>query len=283
MTRPDPDLQAPRRLLPLALALHRALRQEQPVAGREGRCRARDLPTPAARHGLQFGVYLSPWDRNHAGVRPPAYIEYYRNQLRELLTQYGPLFEVWFDGANGGDGYLRRRARTPPDRPADYYDWDETWQIVRELQPDACMFSDAGPDIRWVGNEAGIAGDPCWATHEPRRTSARARPIPRAAATGATAPAPTGCPPNATSRSGPAGSITPQRTSGSPPENLLDLYFKSVGRGASFLLNLPPDRRGRIHPTDARNLIEFNRRIEQIFAHNLALVATNVIGPDTRR
>ncbi|MBI3986387.1 MAG: alpha-L-fucosidase, partial [Lentisphaerae bacterium] len=117
----------------------------------------REISDACRRHGLQFGVYLSPWDRNHPDYGRPDYIRYYRNQLRELLTGYGPLFEVWFDGANGGDGFYggARETRTI-DRRA-YYDWATTWELVRELQPQACLFSDAGPDVRWVGNEQGIA------------------------------------------------------------------------------------------------------------------------------
>ena len=124
----------------------------------------REIADACRRHGLTFGVYLSPWDRNHADYGRPDYLDYYRNQLRELMTGYGPLFEVWFDGANGGDGYYggAREKRTIDRRT--YYDWENTRQIVRDLQPDAVMFSDAGPDVRWVGNENGIAGDPCWAT-----------------------------------------------------------------------------------------------------------------------
>ena len=124
----------------------------------------REIADACRRHGLLFGVYLSPWDRNHPEYGRPAYLDYYRGQLRELMTAYGPLFEVWFDGANGGDGYYggAREKRTIDRRT--YYDWENTRQVVRDLQNDAVMFSDAGPDVRWVGNEKGIAGDPSWAT-----------------------------------------------------------------------------------------------------------------------
>ena len=115
----------------------------------------REIADACRRHGLAFGVYLSPWDRNHPEYGRPAYLDYYRGQLRELLTGYGPIFEVWFDGANGGDGYYggAREKRTIDRRT--YYDWPGTWQIVRDLQPDAVMFSDAGPDVRWVGQREG--------------------------------------------------------------------------------------------------------------------------------
>lgn len=94
----------------------------------------------------------------------PGYITYYRNQLRELLTNYGDVFEVWFDGANGGDGYYGGARETRRiDRRA-YYDTPNTWEIVRELQPMAVTFSDGGPDIRWVGNGGGAGSETNWAT-----------------------------------------------------------------------------------------------------------------------
>ena len=122
----------------------------------------RELADACKEYGLKMGVYLSPWDRNHADYARPEYITYYRSQLRELLTGYGTLFEVWFDGANGGDGYYggARERRRIDNRT--YYDWPNTWDIVRQLQPGAVMFSDAGPDVRWVGNESGVAFDTSW-------------------------------------------------------------------------------------------------------------------------
>jgi alpha-L-fucosidase len=122
----------------------------------------KEIADACGKGGLKFGVYLSPWDRNHKDYGKPEYITYYRNQLRELLTNYGPIFEVWYDGANGGTGYYGgERGKRNIDAKT-YYDWPSTTKIVRELQPNACMFSDAGPDVRWVGNEQGTAGDPCW-------------------------------------------------------------------------------------------------------------------------
>ena len=230
------------------------------------------------RRGLQFGVYLSPWDRNAADYGSPTYVAYYRSQLRELLENYGPIFEVWFDGANGGDGFYGGARETRNIDRHTYYGWDETWQIVRDLQPDACMFSDAGPDVRWVGNERGEAGETCWATLE--RADFVPGVVDRIRLNTGDRPGthwlPAEC--DVSIRPGwfyHASEDDRVKT----PDQLVDLYFKSVGRGASFLVNLPPDRRGQIHPTDARNLAEFSRRIEQIFAHNLALAATDVVGP----
>src|SRR5512138_2605475 len=112
--------------------------------------------------GLRLGLYLSPWDRHHPEYGRPAYLEYYRGQLRELLTSYGPLFEVWFDGANGGDGYYGGARETRRIDNATYYEWPRTWELVRQLQPRAVMFSDGGPDVRWVGNEQGMGFESTW-------------------------------------------------------------------------------------------------------------------------
>ena len=122
----------------------------------------RELAQACREYGLKMGLYLSPWDRNRADYGRPEYLTYYRRQLRELLSNYGPIFEVWFDGANGGTGYYGgAREERRIDRRT-YYDWPTTFKLVRELQPEAVIFSDAGPDVRWVGNEKGIAGETNW-------------------------------------------------------------------------------------------------------------------------
>jgi alpha-L-fucosidase len=234
----------------------------------------REVSDACRRHGLKFGIYLSPWDRNHKDYGKPEYIAYYRNQLRELLTNYGPLFTVWLDGANGGDGfYGGARERRNIDRTT-YYDWPNTWAIVRELQPDACIFSDVGPDTRWVGNENGIAGDPCWATYTPRAPDGT-NPVP-----GFTV-----------SKEGVNGhrggkfwlpaevdfSIRPgwfyhaaEDIKVRSPEDLFQHYFISVGHGATMLLNIPPDRRGRIHENDVKSLEGFGMLLQTTFGVNLA-------------
>jgi alpha-L-fucosidase len=250
----------------------------------------REISEACARRGLKFGVYLSPWDRNHPEYGGPAYITYYRNQLRELLTNYGPIFEVWWDGANGGDGYYGGARETRRIDRSTYYGWEETTKLVRELQPNAVIFSDAG-DVRWVGNERGIAGDPCWATFTPRPRDGEKKVGP-------------GTVDYSTSESGtrngehwmPAEcdvSIRPgwfyhasQNDQVKSPEQLVDLYYKSVGRGASFLLNVPPDRRGRIHEKDAASLRGFRAILDATFDEDLAQAATleasDVRGGDDR-
>ncbi len=228
-----------------------------------------EISDACMRQGLKFGVYLSPWDRNRPDYGFPGYITYYQNQLRELLRNYGPLFEIWFDGANGGDGFYgggREERRIDKNH---YYRWEETWDIIRELQPGACIFSDIGPDIRWVGNEHGIAGDPCWATFNPGGFALGEPDIALL---------------NHGLRNGdrwlPAEcdvSIRPgwfyhaaEDNQVKTPAELVDLYFQSIGRGASLLLNLPPDRRGQIHERDAQALAAFQERLKRIFQTDLA-------------
>ena len=115
---------------------------------------------------LRPGLYLSPWDRNSPVYGDsPRYNDLYCDQLTELLTRYGPLAEVWFDGANG-EG---------PNGKKQVYDWPRVWALVRKLQPEAIMFSDAGPDVRWCGNEKGSGGDPNWSTVDPARRDVSGR------------------------------------------------------------------------------------------------------------
>lgn len=229
----------------------------------------RDISAACRAAGLKFGIYLSPWDRNCADYGRPAYIAYYRNQLTELLTRYGTISEVWLDGANGGSGYYGGARETRNIDRRTYYDWPGTWKLIRQLQPMACIFSDAGPDIRWVGNESGVAGNPCWDTLNAADFypgDADQDRLNRGDHPGADW-VPAEC--DVSIRPGwfyhPAEDAR-VKTAG----QLLDLYFDSVGRGATLLLNVPPDRRGQIHPSDAASLLEFARRRDALFAHDLA-------------
>jgi alpha-L-fucosidase len=250
----------------------------------------REIADACRSHQIGFGVYLSPWDRHHAAYGRPDYLSYYRNQLEELTTEYGDLFEVWFDGANGGDGYYGGACEFREIDRRSYYKWPTTWEIVRRNQPEAVMFSDAGPDVRWVGNERGIAGDPCWSTlasaslypgfggdnwHAEGETDmvkawASANDMLNQGDRDGDTWLPAEC--DVSIRPGwfyHASEDDRVRSS----ENLLDLYFRSVGRGASLLLNLPPERRGRIHAHDVQSLKAFRARRDAIFAHNLARAA----------
>jgi alpha-L-fucosidase len=229
----------------------------------------REISDACRRYGLKFGVYLSPWDRNHKDYGKPEYLTYYRNQLRELLTSYGPIFEVFLDGANGGDGFYGGARETRRIDRETYYDWPTTWELIRKLQPEANIFSDAGPDVRWVGNERGVAGETCWATlnredfvpgkADEARLNRGDRP--------GSHWVPAEC--DVSIRPGwfyHAKEDEKVRTA----NNLLDLYFSSVGRGASLLLNLPVDRRGRIPDKDAKSLGGFRHIVDKMFAIDLA-------------
>jgi len=229
----------------------------------------KELSDACRKQGIAFGVYLSPWDRNHKDYGQPEYLTYYRNQLRELLTDYGEITEVWFDGANGGDGFYGGAREHRKIDPKTYYDWPTTWQLVRELQPAASMFSDAGPDIRWVGNERGHAGDPCWATLNREDFAPGSSDVKRLETGDRTGNywVPAEC--DVSIRKGwfyhPSEDTTVKT-----PRELVDLYFASVGRGAVLLLNLPPDRRGLIHERDIQALQGFRRMLDTIFARDLA-------------
>lgn len=235
----------------------------------------RELSEACREFGLKFGVYLSPWDRNHPayGVDDAAYNEYFKSQLREVLTNYGPVFEVWWDGANGD--------RNDPAKFQEY-DWRGFLEVVRELQPEAVTFGAGYSDVRWVGNERGYAGETQWATFDSaRREPNRDAPI-QLLNTGMEGgdlwwPAETDV------------SIRPgwfYRASEDDRvktiEQLLDIYYESVGHNTNLLLNIPPDTRGLIHERDAETLRQFGAIIRQTFAENLldgaTATASNVRG-----
>jgi alpha-L-fucosidase len=221
-------------------------------------------------HGLKFGVYLSPWDRNNAAYGKPEYITYYRNQLQEIFKNYGPVFEMWFDGANGGTGYYGGANEKRSINGAKYYDWPTTLDLVRKKEPDVIFFSDAGPGVRWVGNEKGIAGETNWNSITPDTLYAGKPGIEKLLNTGSE---------NGTQWI-PAEvdvSIRPgwfyharEDSLVKSPETLFDIYLTSVGRGSTLLLNVPPDRRGSIHENDIAALRGFRRMLNDEFKTNLA-------------
>lgn len=241
----------------------------------------REISDACARAGIKFGIYLSPWDRNRADYGRPGYIDYYRNQLRELLTNYGPIFEVWFDGANGGDGYYGGAKETRHIDNTTYYDWPNTWKIVRELQPSAVLFSDGGPDVRWIGNEKGRAGDPCWATinaegffpgHADRLETGDRDGVSWIPAEA-----------DISIRPGWFHHAAEDSLVKSPAE-LFSIYLDTAGRGTNLILNLAPDRRGRIPDRDVAAVTDWQRMRKETFDHNLAAGATvhagNIRGHD---
>jgi alpha-L-fucosidase len=235
--------------------------------------------TDACKHeGLRAGLYLSPWDRNAPAYGDsPRYNDFYCDQLTELLTRYGPIAEVWFDGANGEGPNGRRQV----------YDWRRVFGLVRRLQPRAVIFSDAGPDVRWCGNEAGAAGDPNWSTMDPA-----AVPYPGAPGDAVIA---------ALQHGDPQGSVwRPAETDVSirpgwfhhaaedervkSVDQLTDIWFTSVGRNSKLLLNVPPTREGLIHATDIARLTALRARLTALFGEDFAMgrrVQWRATGPET--
>lgn len=240
---------------------------------------------------MKMGIYCSPWDRNNAAYGKPEYLSIYRNQLKELYSNYGPLFMSWHDGANGGDGYYGGTRETRNIDHTTYYDWDSTWSITRRMQPDAVIFGDVGPDVRWVGNESGHAGETCWATYTPQSPEEGKKPangfVLSELATEGTRNGKYWMPAECDVPLRPGWFYhTAQDNKVKTPQQLLDLYYQSVGRGAGLDLGLAPDQRGLLHENDVAALKGFGELLEQTFAVNLAkgarLKASNTRGKNEK-
>ena len=228
----------------------------------------KEFTEACTKYGIKAGLYLSPWDRNHAGYSTLAYLTYYKNQLRELLSNYGKISEVWFDGANGGDGYYGGAKEIRKIDKKSYYPWKEIQEIVYRLQPEALIFSDAGPDIHWIGNERGIAGETCWSMLDRTQVAvgdADSDYLNRGDYYGT---------------SWVIGqcdvSIRPgwfyhakEDENFKTPSQLVDLYYKSVGRNAVFLLNIPPNRDGLFAEKDVASMKKFREILDKTFKDNL--------------
>lgn len=208
---------------------------------------------------LKVGLYLSPWDRHEPRYGDsPRYNDFYCDQLTELLTHYGEVAEVWFDGANG-EG---------PNGKKQTYDWPRVWQLVRQLQPKAVMFSDAGPDVRWIGNENGTAGETNWSMQDPAVV-----PVPGLGSRAITLMLQRGDPAGSVWRPGETDvSIRPgwfhhpaEDARVKTVDQLVNLYFTSVGRNSKLLLNVPPTRDGLLHDTDVARLTGMHARLATMF------------------
>ncbi|MBK5296555.1 MAG: alpha-L-fucosidase [Vicinamibacteria bacterium] len=230
----------------------------------------RDVADAARADGLKFGVYLSPWDRNHPTYGTAEYNRVFAAMLEEVLGGYGPVFEVWFDGANGEGPNGRRQV----------YDWPLFIATVRRLQPQAVIFSDGGPDIRWVGNERGEAPLTVWATID------RARYEPGTPLS------------HELSEGTPYGAdwVAPECDVSIRPgwfyraaedarvksaSRLFTLYEQSVGRNCTLLLNVPPDRRGLIADPDLAALAGMRTRLDRVYGRDLATGASRTTADRT--
>jgi alpha-L-fucosidase len=225
---------------------------------------------------LKVGLYLSPWDRHEPAYGDsPRYNDFYCDQLRELLTHYGSIAEVWLDGANG-EG---------PNGKKQTYDWPRIWAVVRSLQPKAVIFSDAGPDIRWIGTENGVAGDPNWSTVDPGVV-----PVPGLSGAAITRMLQHGDPHGSAWRPGETDvSIRPgwfhhpaEDARVKTVDQLVSLFCTSVGRNSKLLLNVPPTRDGVLHETDVARLAGMRRTLDAMFAENRA-TRPRVVRPTTGR
>ncbi len=242
-----------------------------------------DLSESCKKYGLKLGVYLSPWDRNHAQYGQREYVDYYYRQLEELLTEYGEVFEFWIDGANGGTGYYGgANERRNIDRKT-YYGYDSIFSIVKKNQPQAVIFSDVGPGVRWVGNENGIAGETNWNTIE----------------TEGMAPGESGREFHKKLGTGEQGGqqwipaevnttlLWPKAWyyhTGSRPRslsNLMDLFYTSIGRGSPLNLGLAIAPTGMVREEDKRALLKFREQVKREFETNLAESA-RIKASDTR-
>lgn len=216
----------------------------------------REFTDACRKHGIKAGIYLSPWDRHEKTWGKDEYNDFYVGQLTELLTNYGKIWECWWDGAGSTEAV---------------YDWERWANTVRTLQPDAVIFGSLGAtpwvDVRWVGNEKGVAGKPCYATIDPHSLVVEnTKELNSGKLNG--------------ERFIPAEvdvSIRPgwfyhteQDDMVRSPENLMELWFNSIGSNAGLLLNLPPDRRGLIHENDVSSIKEFNKLLNEALSKNLA-------------
>ncbi len=244
----------------------------------------KEMSDACGKAGIKFGVYVSPWDRNHPEFGNAGYVTAYHQQISELTSNYGPIFEMWFDGACGGSGYYGGKGGSRNITYNTYYGWKEIHTIIRKNQPDCAIwcgqYDEGGKthyaDCRWGGSEAGDVNDPCWNALSSTKsvnwgTGMRDGDV--------------WCPAEGDV------SIRPgwfwhasQDRSVKSPEHLMNIYLSCVGRGANLILNLPPDRRGLIHENDVSSLAGYGKHIQDTFAKNLAegakVTASNIRGND---
>jgi len=243
----------------------------------------REMAEACKEYGLKLGIYVSPWDRNHPAYGKPEYITYFRNQIKELLTNYGPIFEIWFDGANGGNGYYGGANENRTIDRTTYYDWKNTYKLIREIQPDIVIWNDGGDrgDLRWVGTEGGYVGETNWsllnATGEVTWNMLHFGLengnswVPAEVNT----------------------SIRPEWFYHPSEDNkvktvpqLLDTYYNAVGRNGTLLLNFPIMPNGLIHHNDEKAALELAAIVKASFSNNLAenrkATATNIRGNSKR-
>ena len=222
----------------------------------------RDLVHACRKYGLKFGLYLSPWDRNHAEYGRPAYTEYFHNQIQELINEYcdsGELFEYWFDGANGGDGYYGGAREKRSIDPNSYYQYERAVQFIHSRFPNAMIFGGTQPTIRWVGNEEGWAGQTDWAPYKPGDN-------PHYGSPNGIEWQPAEC--DVSIRPGWFYHAREDQAVRSL-SHLVNIYYQSVGRNANLLMNFPVGLNGKIHPIDSARIMEWRHALDEEFKTNL--------------
>ena len=228
----------------------------------------KELSEACKKYGLKFAIYLSPWDRHQANYGTPEYLPYFYAQLHDLLTNYGPVFEVWFDGANGGDGWYGGAKDIRTIDRKNYYNYPRIYEMLDSIQPQAIIFSDGGPGCRWVGNEKGFAGATNWSflrKGEVHPGYDKSYELQYGHPDG-NQWVPAEC--DVSIR--PGWFYHPEEDDRvKSPDQLVDLYYRSVGHNATLLLNFPVDRRGLIHPVDSANAVRFHEMIQQQLKTNL--------------
>lgn len=232
----------------------------------------RELSDACKRHGLKLGIYLSPWDRFHPAYGTDSYNEVYANMQKELLTQYGPIFEFWYDGANG-EG---------PSGKKQIYDWKLFHSMVNKYQPNAVQFSDNGPDIRWVGNERGFSYDKMWSPlnkDEIYPGYPKFDDYKQGQENGSHWVAP-----EVDVSLRPGWYYHPEQDNKvKSPDSLMRIYVASVGRNANLLVNIPVDTRGLIHPNDSASMMGLQRLMSrglksQLWANDVFSASSDVKG-----
>ncbi len=234
----------------------------------------KEMSDACRKAGLRFGVYCSPWDRNNADYATPKYVETFHAQIKELLSgAYGEIFEMWFDGANGGDGYYGG-AREKRKISLDYYRYDEVFDFVRALQPNVCIFNENdGADYRWPGNERGELVDDSRAT-----IRSYDKAFYRQCCNGGDKDGTTFHPPECDFPLR-KGWFYHEREKGTVRcgEFLMQRYLNTVGNGGTMNIGIAPDRHGRVAPEDVVALKRFGELKKEFFAKEVTSGPCNVI------
>ncbi len=235
-----------------------------------------ELCQACRKHGLKFGLYLSPWDRHQASYGSDEYVALYHRQIQELVDHYGPFFEFWFDGANGGNGWYGGANETRSIKAEQYYHYEEARDRIWDQYPNTMIFGGTVPTLRWIGNEEGRANSTCWSTYTLDFDDLNNT---RLLATGI-ADGDTWLPAEVDVSIRP-GWFYHENEQPKSLEQLLDIYYHSVGRNANLLLNFPVDPNGRISAADSTRAVEWYQTLQKTFADDL-LKDCRIATSDTR-